>query len=312
MNERKVLVISAIIFAILLVSAFIFMDNLAISTNLLIAGVMVLIFPYYIFKFFQYKRLKAYEKHFPNFLRDLAESQRAGLTILQAIKNSAKSDYGSLTDEVRKLHHQVSWNIPLDKAISNIMNRMKGSRTIRRAFMIISQAQRSGGNIENTMDALANNIENIREVQEEKATLLNQQVIMMYAIFFIFLGISMALIKFMIPLLQTQVETQSSAFGIGDFQANPCLPCLETQNFACIGCNVFFGVSNAFDFGSVDDPAAYYRSLFFTMVIVQGFFSGLIAGQIGSDSVLAGVRHSLIMLVVGFFSFIITTRIGII
>ena len=36
------------------------------------------------------------------------------------------------------------------------------------------------------------------------------------------------------------------------------------------------------------------------MVLVQGIFSGLVSGQIGEDSVVAGFKHSVIMTTAGF------------
>jgi len=312
MNEKTLLLASSIVFVVLIVLSFLVSSNFALSTNILVIGIVILILPYYLFKFFEYKKIKTYESHFPNFLRDLAESQRAGMTIVQAIQETSKSDYGLLSREIKKINNQLSWNIPLEKVLNNFSKRMKKSRVIARSIMVIDQANKSGGNIEDTMDSLAGNIEMIRDVQEEKGTLLNQQVIMMYTIFFIFLGISIALIKFLIPMLQAQTQTQTSAFGLTQFQANPCMQCSGNEEFACVGCKIFNGVAAAFGFGSEEDPAAYYRALFFTMVLVQGFFSGLIAGQIGSDSVIAGIKHSMIMVLTGFFTFIIVVKIGII
>jgi len=48
------------------------------------------------------------------------------------------------------------------------------------------------------------------------------------------------------------------------------------------------------------------------MILIQGFFSGLIAGQIGSDSIAVGIKHSLIMLLSGFIIFILLIKTGII
>lgn len=70
------------------------------------------------------------------------------------------------------------------------------------------------------------------------------------------------------------------------------------------------GVSSSLDFGPAKAPESYYRSLFLVMIIIQGFFSGLIAGQIVSDSVSAGIKHSLIMTLSGFFIFVLVIKAG--
>ncbi len=314
MNEKRLLLISGIIFVALLVIAFLLPEDFAMSMNLVFIGMIVLILPFSVHKFLEFKKIKLYEEQFPNFLRDVAEAQRAGLTIVQAIKLAARSDYGTLSKEVKKINDQLSWNIPLESVIKNFRNRVKNSEVITKSLLIIEQANRSGGNIEDTMDSLASNIESIKEVQEEKSTLLNQQVLMMYAIFFIFLGITIALVKFLVPMLQSQVETQAgggTSFALfKGFNANPCYACISGADPECLGCNMFFTVSSIFGFGDKSDPSSYYKSLFFIMILVQGLFSGLIAGQIGSDSVVAGTKHSLIMLISGGFAFITVVRLG--
>jgi len=312
-TDKKILVVSTVIFIALLMLAFYLLSNFAIAINIVLLGVIILAAPYTIYRFFEFKRIRSYEDIFPSFLRDLAESQRAGLTLIQSIQSASKSDYGSLTKEIQKINNQLSWNIQLEIVLKNFSERMARSKIIIRAVMIIDQANKSGGNIEDTMESLAYNIESIKDVQKEKAVLLNQQVIMMYAIFFIFLGITLALIKFLIPMLKTNVDVGSlGTYGFTGFNSNPCSPCIDGTNPSCFGCDLFSGVSATFDFGDKTDPAAYYKSLFFMMIMVQGLFSGLIAGQIGSDSVVAGVKHSLLMLLVGFIVFMLVTRLGIV
>lgn len=311
MNERKILAISGVALASFIALAILFSWDTAISYNFIFFGIIAAAVPYSLFKFFKFKKIRAYEEEFPSFLRDVTESQRAGLSTVQAIKIAAKTDYGSLTPEIRKIDNQLSWNIPMEKVLANFGERMKDSRTIVRSIMIIGQANKSGGSIEDTMTSLANNIEMIKDVQNEKSTLLNQQVMMMYAIFFIFLGITIALIKFLIPIVQLPAIT-GGVGGVSSYDPNPCATCIHSSNPECVSCNALLATSSAFGFGQETDPSAYYKSLFFIMIVVQGFFSGIIAGQIGSDSVAAGIKHSLVMLVSGIFVFIFVVRIGII
>ena len=310
-KEKFILLVSAILFVAIVIFALLFSKEVFLTTNLVFIGVLALILPYSLYKFFEFKKIKQYEDQLPNFLRDLAESQRAGLTILQALQAVSKNDYGPLTSEIKKMMNQLSWNVPLEIVLRDFSKRMEKSRIIVRALMIIEQSNKSGGDIDDTMDSLATNIETIKDVQEEKAVLLNQQVIMMYAIFFIFLGISIALLKFLIPILQTNIGGGGDSLSaIQEFNPNPCDLCKGNPEPGCIGCTIFQGTAVAFDFGEAGKPESYYRSLFFIMILVQGFFSGLIAGQISSDSVTAGVKHSLIMTLTGFFVYILVVKTG--
>jgi len=320
-DSRMLMIISWVAFLLLLAVDIAFLRDTAIFVDIIIIGLIVATVPYSVYRFFEFKKIRELEERFPNFLRDLAESQRAGLTIIQALQSSVRSDYGHLTPEIKKMYNQISWNVPMEKALKSFAKRSK-STVIDRSMTVIDQVNKSGGNIEDIMDSLATNIEQIRDAQEEKATLMREQVIMIYAIFFIFLGISLGLLKFLVPIAKTTMGSSMSGFESMQFGGNPCQACMEGDtSFACAGCNMMF--STAYGMGFISQAAvdskdsaayteAYYRALFFLMIAVQAFFSGLVCGQIGSDSIPAGVKHSLIMVVVGVSSFLITTKVGLI
>lgn len=312
-TEIKLVVFSAMAFVFILLIA-VFIGDFAIASNMAFIGMLVLIVPYSAYKFIERKKIMSYERSFPLFLRDISESQRSGLSTIQSIQMAAKSDYGELTEEIKRMGNQLSWNITLTNVLKSFSTRMKRSRIITRSLLVIDEANKSGGNIEDTIDSLAENIEMNKELQEEKRTLLNQQVLMMYAIFLIFLGISIALIKFLIPMLQMELGTETGSMaglsGLGMFSPNPCISCLSQSDPGCFSCDLFLSVATTFGFGEREDPTAYYKALFFSMVIVQGFFGGLIVGQISSESVIPGIKHSIVMLLIGAFAFIAVIKLG--
>jgi flagellar protein FlaJ len=307
MDTKYIFLISLAIAIVLLVLSFLVWGT-SLSMNLILIGVVILILPMFLVKFFEFKKVKQYEKEFPNFLRAMAESQRAGLSTLQAIDAAAESEYGSLTPKLKKLKNQLSWGIGLEESLEKFASSTK-SMLVKRAVAVIIQANKSGGDIENIMMSLANNIEENMELQEERGTLLAQHVIMMYAIFFIFLGISVALVKFLVPIVSIQTEAGLGAV-LGGGQGNPCLVCMDGGGMECMSCNLFFGISEIFNLGVRTDPISYYKALFLSMVLIQGLFSGLIAGQISADSVIAGVKHSMIMVVSGVVVFVLAATVG--
>ena len=69
---------------------------------MLFLGMLILVVPYSLFKFFRLKKIRSYENDFPNFLRDISESLRAGLSLIQAIQTTSKSDYGALPRKSKK------------------------------------------------------------------------------------------------------------------------------------------------------------------------------------------------------------------
>src|SRR3989338_9166759 len=116
-TERKILIGSSLAFVILIVLAVMLQSDFVLSSNLVLLAIIAITVPFSAYRFLDYRRIREYEKEFPAFLRDLAESQRAGLSLIQSIHIAAKSDYGSLTKEIKKLDDQLSWNVSLDKAL---------------------------------------------------------------------------------------------------------------------------------------------------------------------------------------------------
>ncbi|RLI97383.1 MAG: hypothetical protein DRO96_00875 [Candidatus Aenigmatarchaeota archaeon] len=311
MKKKTFLISIAVgIFIIALLLSFLLFEDKIIFINVLLLGSFVLIVPYSLYSYFEFRRIEAMEKEFPNFLRDLAEAKRSGLSLLQAISATSKNTYGLLTDEIKKMNTQLSWNIPLEKILEMFRKRLEKSDIINRSVAVLIQTQKSGGKIDEILETLADNIEKLKEVKEEKATLMNQQTMMMYAIFFIFLGICIALMKFLLPLM----NMQETGFAISGLQIgiNPCSMCVNNKMPSCFNCNIFFTISRVFGFGEVGTPESYFRSLFFSMVMIQAIFTGLIAGEIKSGSVVAGVKHTLIMSVSGFVIFLLAVRVGLI
>ena len=84
---------------------------------------------------------------------------------------------------------------------------------------------------------------------------------------------------------------------------DPCTPCATNPNIFCASCSIFSIVCQMFALGA--GGACYYNALFMVMAIVQGIFTGLVAGQIGEGSVIAGVKHSIIMTTSGFSALLI-------
>jgi len=287
------------------------LGSLLAGLELLIIGGIATLLPYAIVRFLKFRELRACEREFPNFLRDLAEAKRSGLTLIQAINSCARADYGPLTKEVRKMKNQLSWNIPLKKVLENFRKRFRKSPLISYSTLILEQVEESGGRTEDIMDSLAESIEALRDLDEERKALMNQHMTSMYMIFFIFFGIAVALIKFLAPLIQAQTEAATlGAFTLG--AGNPCSACIGIQSPECTTCQLFFSICSILGFGDIASTSCYFKSLYLSMILVQGIFSGLIIGQITAGSVIAGVKHSIIMAVMSFGLFVLLASVGVI
>ena len=98
---------------------FYFFDQGAITLNLIVLGVIIGITPWALMSYFEYARIKAIEDQLPIFLLDLAESQKVGLTLHESLRQAAKTDYGKLSPEIKKVYNQLSWGVNVQDVFKN-------------------------------------------------------------------------------------------------------------------------------------------------------------------------------------------------
>ncbi len=264
--------------------------------NLVILGIMAAIIPYVIVSYFQYKAMRAIEEQVPTFLLDVAEAQKTGMMLPEAVKTLSKADYGKLSPEIKKINDQLSWGIPIQEVMDRFAKRLSRSTMIGRTVRIITEAYNSGGDISRTMESTAQDLIAVREAERERKAITSQHVLVMYALYFIFIGIIVALSQTLVPILNLNVESSILGGGFG-FQ-DPCLVCVGSGNPYCINCFILTNTCAAFSLGT--GGRCYYNALFLLMTIIQGIFSGLVAGEIGENSIVAGLKHAVIMTTSGF------------
>lgn len=238
-----------------------------------IFSLIIIIFPYSIVVYFKVRKAKKMEEYFPQFLRDIAEAKRAGMTIPKAIEVSAEADYGPLTKDIKKLRNQLSWGVPFPQAMELLSKRIKYSTYIRRGLAILLEAYYAGGKIADTMEAVSKSTRELKEVEKTRESVLQQQLIVVYLIHFVFIAIIVALYRVLIPLLNFQGgggASLISSFGAG-----------ETP------------------------PLSFYKLLFFLTMTIQSLSNGIVAGVTKEGSLAAGMKHAGIMIVTALLAYTI-------
>ncbi|MFQ6020734.1 MAG: type II secretion system F family protein [Candidatus Aenigmatarchaeota archaeon] len=306
MDIKRIPPIIAVI--LVLIGVIGFYGDPGLMGNFILLAVIVGVIPFVLISYFDYQKIKIIEEQLPTFLLDLSETLKTGMSLPDGLKQISKTDYGKLSPEIKKINDQISWGIPLQEAMEKFANRIKKSKLVGRIIRIINEAYSSGGDIARTLESTASDLLVIKEAEKERKAITSQHVLVMYAIFYIFIGIIIGLSKTLLPMLQLNIETAALG-GLLAFQ-DPCTACIGNPHLFCISCGIFGIVSQMFGLGT--GATGYYNSLFLIMVVIQGIFSGLVAGQIGEGSVIAGTKHSIIMASSGFAILIILLQTGLI
>ncbi len=300
MTSRQKVILGSVAASVVLIFIGIIIGDPAIVGNLIILSVFIIILPLFMQRYTRYLWVRAVEEQFPNFIRDVADSVRSGMSFKEAVSIASRTDYGKLSPEVEKMKNRLSWDIPSMRVLDIFGKEVKESKLISEALNIIKESIMSGGNVAATMNAVARDTVSFKEIEAERRSMVGQHVMIMYAIFFMFLGISIMIIFVMVPMVNTQ--PQMTVGGMGGQFSNPC------QDVGYFPCNFFSALGVIFSMP--DGIGLYYVALFFTVVLIQGIFSGLIAGQLGENSILAGSKHSLIMAIIAIAVFFFFAKAG--
>lgn len=307
--QIKVLLISVGISAFLFVIALLSGDRGVLSMIVFLSTFIVAV-PQFLLRYEKYKGLKEMESKFPSFLRDMVESVRSGMPFHQAIVTSSTIDYGKLSKEIKKMANQISWGIPFDKVINQAADRLKASKRLSTQLRTIRESYISGGDVVSALESMAETAIILDEAEKERRSVLGQYVVLMYGICFLFLGIVVGINRLMVPIFQISELTTSGEFAATPADTGLINPCDETAGFGQSICGGFFFVCNVFGVNT-EEIGCYYTSLFFFMSMMVAMSCGLVAGQISEGSIVAGMKHSVVMSAVIFGAFILLVRLGI-
>ena len=116
------------------------------AIDYIIFGIVALLLPYGIYGYRRDQIRARVEEKFHDFLRDLAEYCKGGLSMTVAIQTLAKGEYGNLNDEVNKMASQISWGVSFGEVLEMFTERVT-SPIVTRAVRMVDEANRAGGRI---------------------------------------------------------------------------------------------------------------------------------------------------------------------
>ncbi len=242
-----------------------FRDTPYFSTLTALVFFLVVLIPF-IYFYRQHLRLLEKEKYFPQFLKDLADLQHTGLSLVRAVYHTTRQNYGALSPHIKKLAVRLSWGVPFEDAFK-LFAQETGSEKIKSAVLIILEAFASGGNIPSILETVAEDLRRINALQEERKARFGPFVSTMYVVFLLSIALSYILLNVLIPEIPV-MPTFSLKFSLG---GSPSL-----------------GKASSI-------PEFKLKMLFLHLLIVEAIITGLLAGIVAEGSWTAGLKYVLIM-----------------
>ncbi len=210
-------------------------------------------------------RQKRIEVKFLDFVRNLASTVKSGIPIPASIIQASDKDYSELNPYIKKLANQIHMGVPVHKAFNNFA-RDTDNPMIKRAISIVNEAEASGGDIENVLTSVTDSLVSIKKIKEERKSSIYSQMIQGYIVYFVFIGIMLLLQLQLFPKLTEVGSTLGLSGGL-------------------LGTTIEAGTTASLD------------TTFFILILIQGFFAGLMIGKFSEGSIKDGIIHSLILVV---------------
>ncbi len=251
------------------------------ATDWVLVGLLAGAGPFAFFKAKDMRKVIQVDEHFPDFLRDLAEGARSGLTIPRAIVSTSKGSYGALTPEIRRMAAQVQWGVDFPAALTRFAER-NPTPLIERTVSLILEAKRSGGSLTEILAAAASDARELKLVVAGRNAQLQSYGVVIWVIFLVFLGIVVLLQARFIPAFGEAVDAVQELQGNSTVLADaPDLGALQLNKF---------------------DPTLYH-TWFFHASVIQAILGGFMGGVLTRGKALAWLVHCLAMTGVAWITF---------
>ncbi len=139
---------------------------------------------------------------------------------------------------------------------------------IKRSISIVLEAEKSGGDIENVLESVTDSVVHVKKMKAERKAETYSQMVQGYIVYVVFIGIMLLLQLKLFPLMQGM----SGTTGL--------------EGMGMVG--GMFG----------EGEATNMDMIFFALLMVQGFFAGIMIGKFAEGSLKQGLMHSLILMTI--------------
>lgn len=160
--------------------------SISIFFDLVVLALVIALVPTGISDTLRSRRIQAIEAMIPDFLRDIAESCRFGMTLADSIIYASKGRYGMLTDDVKKMSTQLQWGIPVTKVLKDFLSRYPTPLT-RRALGAVIKSNEAGGNLSEVIFMISNYSREAQQLEKERRTQLSSYTIILVIAYGVFL-----------------------------------------------------------------------------------------------------------------------------
>jgi flagellar protein FlaJ len=225
-------------------------------------------------------KIRDVERRLPEFLRDIAESGRFGMTLAASIQAAAKGKYGPLTPAIQRMSYQISWGISATEAL-RLFKEALNTPLVNRVCGVVIKAASAGGNVSDVLTLVSNDAKEQQYGEDDRRISMLTYIVVIYVAFFVFLATVLILNFVFIPQMESVIHNKAQSTGGGSsIQSTGGLNMagLTTENVNAI------------------------KQLYIAAAIIHGLGDGIVAGVLDTGKVANGMRHSFLMVIIAYLA----------
>ena len=223
-------------------------------------------------------KIKEVERRLPEFLRDIAESGRFGMTLAASIQAAAKGKYGPLTPAIQRMSYQISWGISATEAL-RLFKEALNTPLVNRVCVVVIKAASAGGNVSDVLTLVSTDTKEQQYAEDDRRISMLTYIVVIYVAFFVFLATVLILNFVFIPQMESVITNKAQVTGGGS----------QIQSTG--------GMNMA---GLTTENVNAIKELYIAAAIIHGLGDGIVAGVLDTGKIANGLRHSFLMVIVAY------------
>jgi len=270
--------ISAVILALCVILGFLTMINrfqvlFFTGPDWIIVGLMAFMGPVGIVRAREDRRIREIEERIPDFLRDVAEGGRFGMTLAKSIVSASKGRYGKLTPEIQRMAYQIQWGVSATQALALFSDRVD-TPLVNRVSALIIKASTAGGNVADVLELVAVDTKETHLMMRERRASMQAYTSVIYIAFGVFV---VTVLILQATFLAEMAKTAEAAAAV------------QASSSGSLGGGAIQGTT--IDASLI--PAI--KDVYYYAAIVHAFGDGVLAGVISAGKFSAGLLHAFAM-----------------
>lgn len=249
----------------------VYAQPLVATTLLFVAPFTVATLPLVVFYELRQRRVDTILRRFPDVLSTIAGASRMGIRPSEAIEQVADRSEGPLATDFGRVHNEIEWFDDLRGSLLRLARRTR-TRIVIRSLRLVVDADEASGNLAETLSVAAEDARAQRQFLRRRSQELSSYVAAAFISFLVYLGILLLINQFYFE--------EALALGQATTVSDPNLP-ISLQGIDVDG----------------------FQLAFIHSSLVQSLFIGLVAGKMASGRLLAGLKYSLVMMLVTILAF---------